>query len=159
MSGWVIITKKYKDLSTLPCWKCIIRLIPQGTVNNNPGPDHLAGPKALDPNSCRQPTLWLHGRCLEVLTVHGTELRLFWTNTFPLLILLVLHIGHSSSRYNFNVFSYDAVLAEHRTLRPSLKHHVPSLPRSSIQPSRNERMRYVFSQLLSSFTPKRSYLC
>ncbi len=34
-----------------------IRLIPQGTVDNNLGPDCLAGPKALDPNYCRQPTL------------------------------------------------------------------------------------------------------
>ena len=47
-------------------------LIPQGTVDNNPGLDRLAGPKALDPNYCRQPTL-----CLEVLTVHGTELHCF----------------------------------------------------------------------------------
>ncbi len=29
----------------------------QGTVDNNLGPDRLAGPKALDPNNCRQPTL------------------------------------------------------------------------------------------------------
>ena len=34
-----------------------IRVIPQGTVDNNLGPDRLAGPKALDPNYCRQPTL------------------------------------------------------------------------------------------------------
>ena len=54
-----------------------IRLIPQGTVDNNIGPDRLEGPKALDPNYCRQPTLWLHDLCLEVLTVHVTELRLF----------------------------------------------------------------------------------
>ncbi len=33
------------------------RVIPQGTVDNNLGPDRLAGPKALDPNYCRQPTL------------------------------------------------------------------------------------------------------
>ncbi len=31
--------------------------IHQGTVDNNLGPDRLAGPKALDPNYCRQPTL------------------------------------------------------------------------------------------------------
>ena len=30
---------------------------PQGTVDNNLGPDRLAGPKALDPNYCRQPTI------------------------------------------------------------------------------------------------------
>ena len=34
-----------------------IRVIPQGTVDNNLGPDRLAGPKALDPNYCRQATL------------------------------------------------------------------------------------------------------
>ncbi len=35
----------------------VIRVIPQGTVDNNLGPDRLVGPKALDPNYCRQPTL------------------------------------------------------------------------------------------------------
>ncbi len=34
-----------------------LRVIPQGTVDNNLGLDHLAGTKALDPNYCRQPTL------------------------------------------------------------------------------------------------------
>ena len=62
---------------------------PQGTVDNNLGSDRLAGPKALYPipNYCRQPTLWLYDLCLEVLTVHGNELRLS-------------RIWHSSSRYN-----------------------------------------------------------
>ncbi len=78
-----------------------IRLIPQGTVDNNLGPDHFPGPKALDPNNCRQPTLWLHDLCLEVLTVHGIELRLFGAKAFPLLILLMSRIWQSSSRYNF----------------------------------------------------------
>ena len=27
-----------------------LRVIPRGTVDNNQGPDRLAGPKALDPN-------------------------------------------------------------------------------------------------------------
>ncbi len=27
-----------------------MRVIPRGTVDNNQGPDRLAGPKALDPN-------------------------------------------------------------------------------------------------------------
>ena len=57
--------------------------MPQGTVDNNLGPDRLAGPKDLDPNCCRQPTLYLHNLCLEVLTVHGTELRLFGAKVFP----------------------------------------------------------------------------
>ncbi len=54
-------------------------LIPQGMVDNNLGPNRLAGPKVLDPNYCRQSTLSLHdfGLCLEVLTVHGTGLSLF----------------------------------------------------------------------------------
>ena len=69
-----------------------IRVIPQGTVGNNLEPDRLAGPKALDPNYCRQPTLLLHDLCLEVLTVHGIELRLFWAKAFPLLILLMSRI-------------------------------------------------------------------
>ena len=34
-----------------------IRVIPQGTVDNNQGPDRLVGPKDLDPNYSRQPTL------------------------------------------------------------------------------------------------------
>ena len=34
-----------------------VRVIPHGTVDNNLGQDHLAGPKALDPNYYRQPTL------------------------------------------------------------------------------------------------------
>ncbi len=69
----------------------IIRLIPQGTVNNL-GPGCLAGPKALDPNYCRQPILWLHDLCLEVLTVHGTDLLLFGGKAFSLLILIMSHL-------------------------------------------------------------------
>ncbi len=64
-----------------------IRVIPQGTVDNNLGPARLAGPKALDPNYCRQTTLWLHDLCLDFLTVHGIELRLFGAKAFPLFIL------------------------------------------------------------------------
>ena len=67
----------------------LIRLIPQGTVDNNLGPDHLEGPEALDPNYCRQPNLRLHDLCLEVLTVHGIELRLFRAKAFPLLKLFM----------------------------------------------------------------------
>ena len=61
-----------------------LRVIPQRTDVNNLGPDHLAGPKAQDPNYCRQPTL-----CLEFLTVYGNELRLFVAKASPLLILLI----------------------------------------------------------------------
>ena len=35
----------------------LIRLIPQGTVYINLGQDRLEGPKAVDLNYCRQPTL------------------------------------------------------------------------------------------------------
>ncbi len=34
-----------------------IRVFPQGTFDNNLGPDRLADPKDLDPKYCRQPTL------------------------------------------------------------------------------------------------------
>ncbi len=85
--------KKYAEL--------LIRIILQGTVDINLGTDCLAGPKALDPNYCKQPTVLLQDLCLEVLTVHGTELRLFGAKTIPLLIPLMSHISHSSSRYNF----------------------------------------------------------
>ncbi len=61
----------------------LIRLIPQGTVDFNQGKDRLAGPKALDPFYYRQQTLWLYDLCLEVLTEHGTELRLFGAKALP----------------------------------------------------------------------------
>ncbi len=48
MSLYIFIQRKYAFL---------IRLIPQGTVDNNLGPDRLVGIKALDPNYCKQPTL------------------------------------------------------------------------------------------------------
>ena len=39
------------------CCHSYIRVIPQGTVDNNLGPDRSAGPKALETNYYRQPTL------------------------------------------------------------------------------------------------------
>ncbi len=53
------ITARLTAVNTCPGFrvstlKTRIRLISQGTVDNNLGPDHLAGPKALDPNYCRQ---------------------------------------------------------------------------------------------------------
>ncbi len=63
-----------------------------GDGDNNLGQDRLAGPKDLEPNYCRQPTLRLQYLCLEVLTVHGIELRLFWAKAFPLLLLLMSRI-------------------------------------------------------------------
>ncbi len=38
-------------------WYCsttCLQVIPQGTVDNNLGPDRLTDPKALDPKYCRQ---------------------------------------------------------------------------------------------------------
>ena len=82
--------------------------ITPGMVDNNLGPDRLAGPKALYRDYCRQPTLLLHDLHLEVLIVHGIELRLFWAKAFPLLLMLrIAAVGTT-----FNVFSYDAVCAE-----------------------------------------------
>ncbi len=66
----------------------MILLKPKGTVENNLGPDRSAGQKTLDPNYYRYQTVCLHDLCLEVLTVHGTDLRLFEAKAFPLLILL-----------------------------------------------------------------------
>ncbi len=52
-----------------------IKINTLGTVDNN------LGPRALDQNCCRQPTLVLHDICLEVLTLHGNELGLFGAKT------------------------------------------------------------------------------
>ena len=39
-----------RRVSTHCDMKHLIQLIPQGTVDNNLGPDRIAGPKAKDPN-------------------------------------------------------------------------------------------------------------
>ncbi len=92
-----------------------IRFMPQGTGYDNLWPDRLVGPKALNPNYCWQPTLWLHDICLEVLTVHGDELHLFGANASTYTILS--RLWHSSCiGITFNVFSYDLVWAENQTL-------------------------------------------
>ena len=55
-------------------------------VSANRGSDHSAGPEALDPNHCRQPT-----PCLDVLTVHSNELCLFWgQGIFPTQTIIVV---------------------------------------------------------------------
>ena len=56
-----------KDLTTIgrnrPCHKALSaslllkRFVPQGMVDDNLGPDRLAGPKAPYPNYSRQPTI------------------------------------------------------------------------------------------------------
>ena len=74
-------------LSSLFIYIFVKSMQSQGTVDNNLGPDRLAGPKALDPSYGRQPTIWLYDLCLEFLTVHGIELCLFGAKTFPLRIL------------------------------------------------------------------------
>ena len=47
----ILVSLKYKKPFSY------IRVIPQGTVDNNLGPDRLADPKALDPNYYRQHSL------------------------------------------------------------------------------------------------------
>ena len=50
----------------------------QGTVNTNLGPERFADPKALDPNRCRQPTLWLHDLCPKDPNCASNKLHLIW---------------------------------------------------------------------------------
>ena len=60
------------------------------TIDNNLGPDRLAGPKSLIISpTIADPTLWLHDLCVEVLTVHGNELSLFWAKALPRTINVV----------------------------------------------------------------------
>ncbi len=42
------------------------------------------------PNIADNHPFWYTTFCLEILTVHGNELRLFWTEVFPLLIVFFL---------------------------------------------------------------------
>ncbi len=81
-------------------------------ADNNIGPDCLEGPEAQDPNYCSQPT-WLHVLCMEVLTVHRTELRLFGAKAFPLLILLISRICILITFYNLTT-SFGKELFEKR---------------------------------------------
>ncbi len=48
---------EHPNYSSSELLRVMIIILPQGMVDNNLGPDRLAGPKALDPNYCRQPTL------------------------------------------------------------------------------------------------------
>ncbi len=50
----------------------------QGTVDNNLGPDRLAGSRSQLMKTTN-PLI----ACLEVLTVHGTELHLIWGQGIP----------------------------------------------------------------------------
>ncbi len=72
----------------------------------------------------RQPTLWLHDLCLEVLTEHGKELRLFGAKAFPLLVLSTGVSDIAAVGTTINVC--DGVWAEKGASRPSFK------PRSAI---------------------------
>ncbi len=80
-----------------------LRLISQGTVDNNLGPDNLAGPKALDPNHCSQLTLCLHD--LEVLTVHSTESCGQGIPSYAYYKCCASNIAAVAT--TFNVFGYD----------------------------------------------------
>ena len=60
----VIQTKRFKNIKDnifkynfIPLKLSYIQVIPQGTVDNNLGPDRLADRKALDTNYYRKPTL------------------------------------------------------------------------------------------------------
>ncbi len=88
--------------------------------------DHNKGPYPQP--TTRQPTLWLHKLCLEILIVHSNELRLSKAKTFYSTHTIMSRIWHSIGT-TFKGFSYDAVLAEHRT------HHLPN----------TERMRYMLA--------------
>ena len=98
----------------------------------------------------RQTALWLHNLCLEVLTVHGNEALMFRANAFPLLVLLIPHIWHSSSKYNFLRLSL-AMSRFGQASRSNFKHQGrPSSTRTTVpQPSikpitfRAERMRFM----------------
>ncbi len=61
------------------------RFIPLGMVDNNEGPDHSAGPKALisQPFADNRP----FDSTTFVTSVHGNELRLFLAKAIPLIIL------------------------------------------------------------------------
>ncbi len=56
----------------------------------------------------RQPTLWLHDPCMEVLTVYGTKLRPYSYYQFRAFDIEAVDT-------TFNVFSYDAFWAENWT--------------------------------------------
>ncbi len=56
-----------------------LRLIPQGMVVNNLGPNHLSCPKALDSDQPFDCTTFV----FKVLTAHGIKFRLSETNAFP----------------------------------------------------------------------------
>ena len=117
----LIRCKNYLICKSIKSIVIFIRVMPLKTVDNNLGPDRLAGTKALDPNYCRQPTLWLDDLCLEVQTVHGTT------------CLGPRHSPYSYYQYRaydiaavgttFNDFSYDVVWAEYWT------HYLPDTKR------------------------------
>ncbi len=63
----------------------------------------------------RQPTLWLHDLCLEVITLHGNELRLFFPRHNPYSNYQCLAPDRKEVWTIFNVFCYDTVWAEIQT--------------------------------------------
>ncbi len=90
-----------------------IRFLPQGTVDIQLGPDRLAGPNQYIPiNRLIERPFSGSPNCTSV---HGTEL--FDSYAFPQTHTVVHLIQHV--RTTFNVFTYDAVWAEHPT------HHLP----------------------------------
>ena len=76
-----------------------LRVIPQGTIADNLGPDRLAVPKALDLQSFQSTTNPLIAQPLS--ESHVMNCACLWARHLPLLILLMPRICLSSIRYNF----------------------------------------------------------
>ncbi len=74
---------------TLHIWS-----IPRVTVVNNVGWHPLAGLKELTSQLINCTIFWFYST-----TVNGNELHLIWAKAIHLLILLMLYIWHSSSKY------------------------------------------------------------
>ena len=70
----------------------------------------------ITPN--RQANLLLHNLCLEVITVHGNKLRLFWAKIFPYSNHQCRTSDIAAVETIFNIFSFDTVLCWDRTLSP-----------------------------------------
>ncbi len=105
---WIYFIPKTVRYNSESISKTIIRVIPQGTVDNNLGPDRLAGPKALDP------IMVLSCACFGPR--HSTY-SYYWCRASD-----IAAVGTT-----FNVFSYDASWAENWT------YHLPNAGRMRFQ--------------------------
>ncbi len=80
-----------------------------GTLDNNPAPDHLAGPKALDLTHFRQPSL-LPSELWKVMSC-----ALFGPRHFPYSYYQFRATNITAVCTIFNIFSYDAVRTDNWT--------------------------------------------